>query len=929
MSGSTIRPIVVAASSHTGLAHPRNLDLGSLPDLMNFEDRYKALEEAHVESDERNPIETPYRLPGNVIPFHYWVQLESSIHAGDRAFKGKVDLYFNVSSPTRRVYVHNRGLDLEKAELYIYGAGAEPEKILLDWPRYEFDYRREFIIFSSRINLIPGVSYILCLEFEGNLRLDQDGFYVATYQDDQGEERYYAVTQFQAISARTAFPCFDEPALKVTIDLELIHSQSYSAVSNMPVSEEFLRSDGFQLTRFQRTPVMSVYLMAFMISDFEYREEGTQRIFARPNAIDETEFALAAGVATLQAFDEYTGIPYSTYMPKMDQVAVTDFSAGAMENWGLCKYQEQYLLDDPEKTTFRTRTFIATIIAHEYAHQWFGNKVTTEWWSYLWLNEGFATFYEFYAANLAAPHMEYFEMFNLNVVHWALYADGQEGTRPMSYSRGATNSLIGSLFDSVAYDKAGSVVNMFRGVLGDDAWREMLQIYLSGNGLQSVNPTLLANAMEQVADDLDILPDGVSMADFVNSWTEQAGYPVLNVRRNYVSNEIIISQERYFNDFIEANGQQTWIVPYNLVNQSFADFNDLSWIWLTGRAVRLSTNVQDDRWVIVNKRQVGFYRVNYDVRNWYLIIDALVQNWASVHRLNRAQLLDDSFELARSNRLDMEVCLDLMEYLRDELEYPPWTAASSILSYFHNRVRGTEQYDGFARFVHTIIARVYGTLEIDSVGDEESNLHKYLKQTISTWACSTGQEDCLTRTRNLLQETAESEGTVHPDIAAVTYCYGLRDSTKRTFVFVYDLLKTSTNKAHRNLLIDSLGCSNDQEELRAFLYTAVGGDIQVNFTMAERRRILSAVAAGSRDGVDALIDFLVDAYGYVISTNNEAELERLEFLIETLGPRFSQTEVNRARETAARNLEWPSTREGLIVASFLENHYPAETVSTV
>ncbi|KAL1387531.1 hypothetical protein pipiens_012716, partial [Culex pipiens pipiens] len=157
--------LAVAASSHTGFAHPRSLDLGSLPDLMNFEDRYKALEESHVESDERNPIETPYRLPENVIPFHYWVQLESSIHAGDRAFKGKVDLYFNVSSPTRRVYVHNRGLELEKAELYIYGAGAEPEKILLDWPRYEFDYRREFIIFSSRINLIPGVSYILCLEF--------------------------------------------------------------------------------------------------------------------------------------------------------------------------------------------------------------------------------------------------------------------------------------------------------------------------------------------------------------------------------------------------------------------------------------------------------------------------------------------------------------------------------------------------------------------------------------------------------------------------------------------------------------------------------------------------------------------------------------------------------------------------------------------
>ncbi|XP_053698817.1 aminopeptidase N-like [Sabethes cyaneus] len=907
-----------------------------LPDLISVEEEWNQYK-IGSRSIERNPLEERYRLPRYIVPYHYWIQIKTDVHNGNRTFSGKVDIHFTVDQPSSLLYVHNRELGVTKAELYSIPINGT-DRVFIEHLQYSFDLEREFLAFYVQNATVPEVSYILCIEFAGLLRRDSDGFYMGEYVNDAGINRYFAATQFQAISARAAFPCFDEPALKATVDLQIIHNRMYNAISNMPLlsqdtSEDF---EDFVVSSFDRTPVMSIYLLAFFISDFEYFENGNQRVFARPNAIEEVDFALSAGIRTLETMDEYIGIPYSTYMPKLDQAAIPGFDAGAMENWGLCKYGEQYLLYKPSVTTFRQITMISTIIAHEYIHQWFGNLITNEWWSYLWLNEGFATLYEYYAAHLTFPENEFFEMFNSDVVHWALYADSLEGTRPMSYSRGAGLYQIASLFDSVAYSKAGSVLNMFRNVIGDSAWQRMVLAYLTENQLQSVNPADLISAIEYAVNSTTIPNSNTTFKDFIYSWTDQAGYPVLDIRRNYVNDELIISQDRFFNNMIINNDPTVWIVPYNLANENATDFDNIDWNWLTSKAIRLSTNVSAQSWIIANKQQIGFYRVNYDVRNWYLIIDALHENYTNVHRLNRAQLLDDSFELARSNRIDMEIVLDLMLYLQNELEYHPWTAASSTLSYFYGRLRGTENYANYQHFVRLLIARVYETLSIDFVDDEESHLHKYLKQTISTWACTVGVEDCLIRTRDLLLEVVEKNSTVHPDISAVTYCFGLKNSTTEAFVYLYNMMKASNNQVHRTMLIDAIACTENKEELIALLLTAIGGNLSVNYSLAERRRVLYSVANSSRKGVDALIDFLTDLYVYVINilgqstlnnavlsiatrTNNEEELDRLELLLQSLENVLPTPVAQSARSTAAQNLAWPSTREGLIVSSFLEN----------
>uniref|UniRef100_A0A182SZ77 Aminopeptidase n=1 Tax=Anopheles maculatus TaxID=74869 RepID=A0A182SZ77_9DIPT len=781
--------------------------------------------------------ELRYRLPSYIVPTHYHLYLETQVHTGNRSYSGGVDIHLDVQRQTKTIYVHNRGLRITSNELYTSdGVGANVT--FLETLRYTEDEEREFTIFSIRRAIAPA-QYILHLDFEGQLRNDEDGFYISSYLDANGTRRFLASTQFQAISARSAFPCLDEPALKATVSLEIKHHPSYEAVANMPIFAIAGDLDGNVITVFETTPKMSIYLVAFMVSDFLYTssEEGRQRVYARPNAINQTEYALDAGVLIMNALDEYLGVPYSNFMPKVDQAALTQFSAGAMENWGLCKYREEYLLYEPGVTTFRSQTTITTIIAHEYAHQWFGNVVTNKWWSYLWLNEGFATLYEFMAADMAYPERQYSDLFNVQVLQRVLITDADESTRPMTFSRGATFNAILSLFDNVAYSKAGSVLQMFRLLLSDSIWRQILTLYLERNEFGAVSTDEFVAAMAEVTDGLDLLPDNVDAESFVKSWVEQAGYPVLDFRRTD-RGEILLSQDRFYSNKIVNNDQTVWLIPYTIMEQGDSPQGPFEWRWLTTKATRVPSTTPADEWILANVNQAGFFRVNYDTANWNLLIRALTEETETIPTLSRAQLVDDAFHLARVNRIDLLTTLELMTYIRQEREYPPWEAANRAILYFNNRMRGQPDYLLYQIFVDTLVGDVFLTLDIDSVLPDETLFDKYLRQVISTWACRMEIESCLTDTRIALEREVSGEERVHPDVSEVVYCYGLRTSTTNAFQYLFGKMQASDNRGERLVLINALGCTNDTEQLNAYLLTAIGGDLQVNYDLGERLSVL-------------------------------------------------------------------------------------------
>ncbi|XP_055541050.1 aminopeptidase N-like [Wyeomyia smithii] len=888
-----------------------------------------------VPERETREIDRTYFLPRNTSPSHYFIQLTTNVHENDLTFQATTEIYFNVWEPTNTVTMHLQDLIIQSTELSkVVGLGV-PQ--VIDSPDHVVDLRTEHVVFTCNSELSIG-TYILKVVYTGTMRNYQSGYLVSSYRGENNQVQYVGSTHFQATLARRVFPCYDEPDLKATFTLWITHDKNYNAVSNMMINSIYPDENdaNYLVTKFRTTPIMSTYLLAFAVTNFQAKAVDRHQVMARINAFSDVDLALDAGTKILASLDRYTGVAYYKYMSKITQIAIPDRGTGAMENWGLVTYGEPALLFNSADNSYRSRKRVVTVIAHEFAHQWFGNLVSPKLWEYIWLNEGFATLYEYYAATLAFPNLEYWELFNVEVVQRALGSDAVENIRPMNYPA-ASPDEIWRLFDIIAYQKSGSVLNMFRQVLGDDNWQVGLNIYLENHKLSAATPDDLYAALQTAIEDKNVLPDGFTVKLLMESWTNAAGYPLLTVKRLYKNGDIIISQERYIANKRLPN-DHIWNIPYNYVARSSpraVEPDDIR--WLTSKAAKLTIDAPDNQWIIFNREQFGYYRVNYDLHNWKLIIDALLTNPLSINRSNRAQLIDDAFNLARSERLDMSIALELLQYLRYETEYAPWAAANNVLNYFHEKLLGTPEYSNFAKFVTEIVSEVYKTLQIDTVATEESTLLKYLKQTISNWACRAGIQDCLDKAYAALKQEVDGGTVIHPDVAAVIYCHGLRDGTLKELSYLLPKITTSSNQAKRTEIITALGCSKDVASVKVLLSA-----IQLSNTVylsTEKTQIVDAIVGGSLEGVDTTVDYLIAGNnagnlltvlgeggfnnmltGIARRTNNETQRQNMEKLLAVLQEVISEEMANTVRKTVVANADWFDSLEGLVAVEFFEKY---------
>uniref|UniRef100_A0A182JCK4 Aminopeptidase n=1 Tax=Anopheles atroparvus TaxID=41427 RepID=A0A182JCK4_ANOAO len=918
--------------------------LGPLPDEVIAGDRFREVEQDGVVPVQE--VDRTYFLPNNSIPTHYSISLRTDIHNDVRTFDATTWVYLTVVEQTDRLTLHVQELSIKEVTLYrIPNSGGTP--IQIDRPTYTINIVTEHIVFRSASQLPLG-DYALQVSYSGSMRNYQSGYLISRYRDSEGLWRSVGTTHFQATLARRVLPCYDEPALKATFDLEITHHRTYSAIANMP--RKSLGVDptnrDYLVTSFERTPRMSTYLLAFAVTDFVKKGNSLHEVIVRSNAEADADYAVEVGASILERLGMYLDLSYYDYMPKMTSIAVPDRGTGAMENWGLVTYGEPSLLYNPAVNTYRNRKRVTTVIAHEYAHQWFGDLVSPQWWEFIWLNEGFATLYEYYATRLALPGDEYWELFSGEVTQRAFQQDASETTRPINWNA-ASQDDVPKLFDIIAYQKAGSVLNMFSKVLGETSWRKGLKAYLTDRELGAATEENLAEHLQRAIDGTDILPANANVRDLLASWTDGPGFPVLNVRRLYRDGAIILSQQRFLAEKVLPTGH-VWHIPYNHAYKSSPTFYDLEqYEWLSSQAAKISTAIPDDEWVVFNRQQTGYYRVNYDARNWELLTEALLERHNDIHRLNRAQLIDDAFYLARADLLDMAMVLRMMQYLRSERDYAPWQSADKVLSYLYEKLRGTEHEHALLIYIDELISDVYATTPVDTVDPSETTLFKYLRQLITAWGCRIGYKDCLERSREALRkefvpEQGATVAPVHPDVRAVVYCYGLQEDSAAEFQGIYQRLMASGNQAERTDLIDALGCSKNPADIKTLLATVLFSampDSNFVYLSEERGRLFQAIYSGGRAPINAMMETLSDAVtvqqmmaivgeGTITNaitniaqrTNNAEEMAQFEAMLTALNGSLSPNTLENAREMATSRTQWFSTAEALIVGEFLERY---------
>ncbi|XP_036342053.1 aminopeptidase N-like [Rhagoletis pomonella] len=794
-----------------------------------------------------------YRLPNTTEPVHYDVEVTTNVHNGTTAFNGTVKIQINVNEDTRIIVLHARQLSNFTATISNASVTGGQVQAL----NISYEEEREFLSLTptnQSLTFNKGSSWLLTIAYQGELRTDNGGFYLSTYDDDNGTERYIATTQFESTDARHAFPCYDEPAKRATFSIVINHDPSYNAISNMPLDEEASRP-GYSV--FQKTVNMPTYLVAFIVSDFEYSEgvlySRPQRVYTRPGTVSGQEFGLVSGLLLLQRLIEYYDVDFA--LPKMYQVGVPDFAAGAMENWGLVTYREEYIIYNKNTSTTSTQTNIATIIAHEYCHQWFGNLVAIKWWTYLWLKEGFATLFSWQATDAAYPEWDIYQLFLTDDYQRALTADGTGLMNPMSHYV-QTPSEISSRYDSISYSKAGSVLYMWQCALGDEVFRQGLNLYLTENQYSAADEWQLFEALS-IAAGAQNVPLPATMANMFSSWSQQSSYPLLTVTRHYENNSFTITQEAFY-DNSTTTSNQTWYIPINYAHKSNPDHRNTtaSHYLLKTKEIHITdNNLAADDWLLLNKQSTGFYRINYDERNWNLIIDALKSNPYRFHPRNRGQLIHDVYKFSSTGRLDQSTLFNLLQYLPNEDQFAPWSTTYSVINTLNRYLNGDSDYKNFQSFVASLVSDLFDKLGVNDATGEQ-HLVKSIRSIAINLACLSGIESCLEETNNKLRALIEDGIAIEPNLQSQIYCNGLRQSDDTVFDFVFNQVLQSNNQAFRRTHITSLGCSQSESQLRKFVNSSI--DTSADWRTQERITLLSAAYSSSSTGLLVSIDFLSD-----------------------------------------------------------------------
>uniref|UniRef100_A0A182QKF0 Aminopeptidase n=1 Tax=Anopheles farauti TaxID=69004 RepID=A0A182QKF0_9DIPT len=759
-----------------------------------------------VEAEPRAQLED-YRLNDDVWPSHYDVEIKPYLEAETNKAQFTFDGSAKITVSTTKQDVTQIKLHMARMEISEWNVTRMSDNAIIPTQVQSYDAETEILTLPLSTPLQANLDYQLSFAYVGHMDDDMHGFYRSYYYVN-GEKVWMGSTQFQQTHARRAFPCFDEPKYKATFQLKINHKTQYNVYSNTPIVSSTNPETGRSLTTFAVTPSMSSYLVAFIVAPYQVNERDGMGILARPEAQNQTQYSLDVGIKLLDALGKWIDYPYSNVpaMTRMYMAAVPDFSAGAMENWGLLTYRETNILYRSDDSTSLQQQRIAAVISHEIAHQWFGDLVTCEWWDVTWLNEGFARYYQYFGTALVETDWDLEHQFVVEQLQGVMQMDSLMSTHPMTHPV-YTQAQASGIFDNISYNKGAVTLRMMEHYLGKETFQTALRAYVKDRAFKTTRPEDLFSALNRYD------PNARS---YMEPWTVQSGYPLVTVTST--DNGFKITQKRFLVDEPNHSDQTTWPLPISYATKP-SDFSATKPVFYTGVSFDIAVpNAADVQYMILNNQQVGYYRVNYDAILWGKISKALhSEGFGGIHVLNRAQIVDDLFNLARGDIVPYGTALEILEYLKDETEYIPWLAAINGLTTLSRRVHADDE-KLFTLHILDIFSKAYDTVKFQAPSASERRVFTYMRQNVLQWACNYGHEECSKAAVAEFDRFYKNPTVkVHPDLRQVVYCEGIRKGTEDHFGFLFNQYLTTNVATEQILILQGLSCASTSELITIML----------------------------------------------------------------------------------------------------------------
>ncbi|XP_072321571.1 aminopeptidase Ey-like isoform X2 [Eucyclogobius newberryi] len=767
-----------------------------------------------------------YRLPDSLFPLSYnltlWPRLEPNSD-GLYIFTGESYVVFKCVKQTNFVIIHSNKLNLTSPNGHLALLTAEyasAPDIMMTW----LEPKTHYLVVLLSNPLTVGRTYVLHTKFQGELADDLEGFYRSEYTEN-GVKKIVATSQMQATYARKAFPCFDEPAMKAVFNVTIIHAHDTVALSN---GRELgtMDTDSGRITTFEPTARMSTYLLAFIVCDFAYIQSTQKnvliRIWARRKAIDDRqgEYALTVTGPILEFYERYYNVAYP--LSKSDQIALPDFNAGAMENWGLVTYRETALLYDPIISSTGNKERIISVIAHELAHMWFGNLVTVRWWNDLWLNEGFASYVQYLGADYAEPTWNIKEHIILYDMHRVFGVDALASSHPLSRAEDevSTPAQISQMFSAISYSKGAAVLRMLSEFLTEAVFAKGLSSYLNTFAFGNTVYKDLWDHLQQAVDNTPGLDIPHTVHDIMNRWTLQMGFPVVTIDTRTGS----ISQKHFLLDpesVVDRPSQfnYTWFVPIKWMKSGV----DQQQFWLLHKTdMNSHMRVSGNNWVLANTNVSGYFRVNYDPENWDRLLSLLNSNHQALSVLNRAQIIDDAFNLARAKIVNTTLALKTTKYLSMETSYIPWESALRSLNYYILMFDRTEVYGSLKSYLKKQIQPLYEHFKVITENWTKvpaGHNDQYNQINAIGMGCKMGIEGCRELTKNWFRQWMENpaHNPIHPNLKGTVYCYAIAFGGHEEWDFAWRMFKNATLASEASRLRQAMACTKAPWLLNRYL----------------------------------------------------------------------------------------------------------------